>query len=408
MPRQNLQVPSTIFIAIYALNFFRIGYQTVAIAWFAAQATGRANSIAQILLASSIATLCMSPVIGRLVDSTPRKKALLCAGQSAVLLFTMTAIAVHHYAAVIGDFSMLIALTIALAGASLLAGGAMDYFLRICIPDGARARRIASMNIVTQIALITGTGAAGFAASIMTIETALIIPSLCAATCAILCLLCLPDLRVGKSAEHKRTGWGAIHAVLYFQFPVLFSIACCGALVFSIGQVTNMLLPGLIVFFLKLGSINYSTIEAAWSIGAFSVSACLAMMKKALGGGIGCDLLIISSMSVVLALVPFAPAFSVLIAMHFALGAGFAFVRIRTETRFLEDCPVHLLGRFRANSMALTSVAGLLIYCIPLIWSDALISSLYLSIAAVILVVAVILLAVSPSVLLTKSRASSK
>ncbi|SAL40234.1 hypothetical protein AWB68_01742 [Caballeronia choica] len=70
MPRQNLQVPSTIFIAIYALNFFRIGYQTVAIAWFAAQATGRANSIAQILLASSIATLCMSPVMGMSLYTT--------------------------------------------------------------------------------------------------------------------------------------------------------------------------------------------------------------------------------------------------------------------------------------------------------------------------------------------------
>ncbi|PMS13886.1 hypothetical protein C0Z17_03250 [Trinickia caryophylli] len=45
-----------------------------------------------------------------------------------------------------------------------------------------------------------------------------------------------------------------------------------------------------------------------------------------------------------------------LFAIHFALGGGFSFVRIRNEFRFISECPPHLLGWFRANSAFLISM----------------------------------------------------
>ncbi len=80
------------------------------------------------------------------------------------------------------------------------------------------------------------------------------------------------------------------------------------------------------------------------SIGAVGISLYLAAVEMKTERPISVDMLVIASMSVVLALVPFAPTFGLLIAMHLALGVGFAFARVRMETRFLRACPVHLLG----------------------------------------------------------------
>jgi MFS family permease len=393
----DFQVSLGRFLAIYALNFFRIGYQTVAIAWFATLATSRMNSVAELLLISGVSTLCLSPVIGRLVDRIPRKKALLCMAQLCVMLSGLIAIGFLRFVPFVDSLAVLSVLAFIFSGTSLLASGAMDYFLRTFITDRIRTRYLASINAVTQIALIGGTLVAGVVASYVTIVEGLIVLPLLAALAAILCFIFLPDLRVESCAEYKRNRSGFFRASLYFQFPFIFVIACSSALVFSIGQVTNMLLPGLISMQLKLGSVNYSAVESAWSIGALGVSAWLVVAKIRTQRSLVVDLLIVILMSAALAVVPFAPAFAVLIAVHFGLGIGFAFVRVRMETRFLQECPVHLLGRFRANSMALTSVIGLLIYFVPLVSQHASIASLYLSIGGVILLATMVLLAASAS-----------
>ncbi|KMY85363.1 hypothetical protein BUMB_05069c [Candidatus Paraburkholderia calva] len=168
-----------------------------------------------------------------------------------------------------------------------------------------------------------------------------------------------------------------------------------------------MLLPSLIALRLKLGSISYSTIETAWSIGALGISALLAVMKLGPGQPLGIDLLVIILMAAVLTLVLFAPDFVVLVAAHFGLGIGFAFVRVRLETRFLHECPIHLLGRFRANSMPLTSIVGLLIYFVPLVSGHASIAALYVSIAGAILLATLTLLVTSASVTSVKTRTIS-
>ncbi|WP_277188118.1 hypothetical protein [Caballeronia sp. BR00000012568055] len=198
---------------------------------------------------------------------------------------------------------------------------------------------------------------------------------------------------------------GLFQASIYFNHPILFYVACSGALVYSIGQATNMLLPSLIAFHLNLSSIEYSKIETAWSVGALGVSVSLAILKTKMVRPLSFELIIISAMSLVLGFVPFASRLPVLVAMHLLLGAAFAFVRIRMETRFLQECPVHLLGRFRANSMALTSLVGILVYFAPLINRKASIAVLYLSVASALLFVTVIVFAASASITSVGGRA---
>ena len=62
-----------VFMAIYAVNFFRIGYQLVLTAWLAVQISHRASSVGYVLLTASLTNLIFSPVIGKANDSIKRK-----------------------------------------------------------------------------------------------------------------------------------------------------------------------------------------------------------------------------------------------------------------------------------------------------------------------------------------------
>lgn len=189
---------------------------------------------------------------------------------------------------------------------------------------------------------------------------------------------------------------------LYLKHRRLFSIASCAALAFSIGQITNTLLPALVGVHLRGTSVSYSMIEAAWSIGALLVGLWLAKFAAHSPGSMHRDFLMVGVMAAVLAAVPFLPALPALLSTHFLLGAGFALVRIRSETRFLAECPRHLLGRFRANSLFITSSVGLLIFATPTLYASASVSDLYLVMAGVVAASAIGLL------LLTKPNGCSE
>jgi len=103
-------------------------------------------------------------------------------------------------------------------------------------------------------------------------------------------------------------------------------------------------------------------------------------------------------MAIALAAIPLLSAFPALLTTHFFLGAGFSLVRIRSETRFLAECPRHLLGRFRANSVLMTSGIGLLIFSAPTVYAGASVAGLYVAMASVVAVSALgLLLVTKPS-----------
>ncbi|KMY85364.1 hypothetical protein BUMB_05070c [Candidatus Paraburkholderia calva] len=205
-------MPLRRFLAIYALNFFRIEYRTVATAWFTTLTTRRMNSVAELMLISSVSTLCLSPFIGRLVNRVSRKKVMLCMAQVCVMLCGLIAIGLLPFTRIVDAFAVLAFVTAVLSATSLLAGGAIDYFLRTFIREKERPRQLASINIVIQIALIAGTCAAGTAASLVTMEAGFLILSILSALTALLCLLFLPDLHVGQRVEVTQPGLGYFRA----------------------------------------------------------------------------------------------------------------------------------------------------------------------------------------------------
>jgi len=92
--------------------------------------------------------------------------------------------------------------------------------------------------------------------------------------------------------------------------------------------------------------------------------------------------------------VPFLPSFTGLLIAHFGLGIGFAFVRLRSESRFLILCPTHLLGQFRSNSQFLTSLLGLVIFGAPVVLVKLSVPTMYVLLSGTVLFSAVLVVAI--------------
>ncbi|HEY4073121.1 MAG TPA: MFS transporter [Herbaspirillum sp.] len=379
----------SIFIAISALNFFRVGYQLVAIAWLAVQLTGRIDAAGLVLLISTVTNLTLASALGRLADEYADKKTLMICGHlgiafSGILPWASVCFMASDNSEI--HYAVLIIALVLITVFSILTSVAMDYFIKSCIPASTRLKRLASLNVATQIALISGTGIGGAVVAAADFENVFLFISLVAITVATLCRYCLPRLLVlpAKYLPSKKVSFFG-GALLYFRYPTLFSVATCSALVFSIGQITNTLLPALIKFHLHRNSVSYSLVEAAWSIGAFCISALFAgRIRQSMGRNVQ-DLGLVAIMVILLAVVPQFPSFGLLLSLHFLLGVGFALVRIRSEVRFLALCPMTMLGRFRANGLCLTSVIGLIVFSAPLLFRTLSIPMLYGLLAGMVL-----------------------
>jgi MFS family permease len=389
-------LPIGLFAGLAAVNFFRIGYQLVVAAWSAVQITGRADAAGTILLISTVANLILSPILGAMVDFFTKKKTMLLfahlgialAGGIPLLAETMTGRATFEGVAVAVVFATVF---------SVFLGGAMDYFLKTYLPQSERPRYLATLNSTTQIALILGTAFGGLIVSQGDCSHAFLVIWLCGVLLAGLSWYLLPTLNVARDDAQSTWKRGILSAgpMLYMKHRRLFSIAGCAALAFSIGQITNTLLPALIGVYLHGTSVSYSMIEAAWSLGALLVGLWLAKFAANSPSSIRRDFIMVGGMAGVLAAVPFLSAFPALLSTHFLLGAGFALVRIRSETRFLAECPRHLLGRFRANSVFMTSSVGLLIFAAPTLYGGASVADLYIVMAGAVAVSAIGLLVVT-------------
>lgn len=384
-PPRSSGVPMHVFMGLAGLNFLRIGCQIVVVAWSAVSITGRASAVGQILMISSIANLACSPLLGLLVDLSRRKKRLVVAGHigvaaSAAIPACRQSIFAHPV-----DFESVAAMVLLAGISSAIASGAMDYFLKAHVPTHERTAKLSLLSSTTQVALILGTALGGLVVASATPSAAFLVISACSAGLAALCVVRLPALNAKTPGVIGfRRGLLAVGPALYLKHSRLLMIAACAALAFSIGQVTNTLLPALIKVRLGRSGNDYSTVEIAWSLGALLIGIFLSNRAVNRPGHLSSDLFVVLGMAATAYMVPHIKSFPLLLVAHFALGTAFSYVRIRSETRFLTECPTHLLGRFRANSMLITSTLGLVIFAAPTLYSDAQITDLYTGLSAVV------------------------
>ncbi|MGI4814593.1 MAG: MFS transporter [Janthinobacterium lividum] len=360
-------------------NFFRIGYTLVVSAWLAVRMTGLPASVGQVLLSTTLTSLVFSKPIGKLVDAIPNKKLLVSLGYAGVTIAGLLPTAALLYFPLQNQFVIVLAVVILTTISSGVVGCSMDYFLKLFIDDHQRLRRLSLLTMCSQIALIAGTGAGGVLISYAGVNTAFLPISVCGviamAMCALLPTIDIDGLRKASEASSRASAT----RITYRQYPALLSAACCGALVLSVGQATNALLPALIDLQLKRSSLSYSLIEIFWSSGSFLVCVLFTSKLKRTAGKTACDAVVILVMSALLAVTPRLSSFGAILALHFLLGIGFSAVRIHAEVRFLNACPTQMLGRYRSNSVILSSLVGLAVFITPTLFTDWSIASLYLA-----------------------------
>ena len=285
-------------------------------------------------------------------------------------------------------FSTLVATALVSSISGIVLACAMDYFVKHAIASNERTRKLALVNTVSQFTLIVGTGFGGYLVAHAPWRDAFLLISYCGIGLAMLCACHLPAL-----TYEPRTRQGLYRAgpALYLKHHRLFAIASCSALAFAIGQVTNTLLPAFLSLDLKFSSERYSFVEAAWSIGALAASAVLAKVAKDRLSPLHQDLCIVFVIAGLLFLVPRLSALTALLAVHLALGIGFAVVRVRTEARFITECPTHLLARFRANSLFLSSAVSAIVFITPTVYRNVGVPALYQLLSAAIALSALVL-----------------
>ncbi len=383
--------PSSSFallICLIAANFFRIGCQLVLTAWSAVQITGRPESVGHVLLISSATNLALSPLIGAFVDRCPRKKSLIVLGHCGVALCGGAPHALGLLLPGAAAFSAL-AITALLSSISgIVLACTMDYFVKHAIASNERTRKLAFINTISQFMLIFGTGFGGYLVALAPWRDAFLVIGCCGIGLATLCACRLPALTF---APRTRQGLYRAGPALYLQHHRLFAIASCSALAFAVGQVTNTLLPAFLNLDLKFSSERYAFVEAAWCLGALAASAVLTKVAKDRLPPLHRDLFIVFVIAGLLFFVPRLSALTALLAVHLALGIGFAIVRVRTEARFITECPTHLLARFRANSLFLSSAVSAIVFITPTVYRNVGVPALYQLLSAAIALSALVL-----------------
>ncbi|RDU97002.1 MFS transporter [Trinickia dinghuensis] len=395
LPTSNSLPPPSSFALLLCLagaNFFRIGCQLVTTAWSAVQITGRPESVGHVLLVSSAASLVLSPFIGAFIDRCSRKKPFVLAGHFGVAICGASPVALDFAVPHVAPFFSLIVATLLSSVSGMVLVCSMDYFTKLAIPSNERTKKLATINSVSQLTLIAGTAFGGYLVSCTAWRDAFLLIGGCGLLLTVLSACLLPSLTYTPGIRRERHRFGPS---LYMRHRHLFSIAACSALAYAVGQVTNTLLPAFINLDLKLSGASYSLVKAAWSIGALGASAALARVARGQPCPLHHDLCTVLLIAGLLAVVPFLSALKSLVAVHLALGVGFAIVRVRSEARFLTECPTHLLARFRANSLFLTSSISAIVFVTPTVCSNFATPALYELLSAVIAVSAVALMACS-------------
>lgn len=366
-------------LLISGFSLFRIGYQMVVLAWVSVQATGSAAAPGQILFAASLASLLGAPWMGRVIDRVASKRLLLISSHASIAV--LMALSLPWWSRGFQGWSgqcALMAMAALTGVAASTATGAADYYIKLGVASVHRTRFLATLNSVNQMALILGTMVGGLVLSIHDSHVAL---------WGLVMLAVLPALVAGRLLERLVVAPGPGEPVpalagnlgWYRRYPAMLEVAAVSALVMSLAQVTNTLLPGLLGLTRKASSLDYAMVEMSWSGGALVVGMLLARFFAVLPSPPRLDLMLLMLMTLLLGMIPFVTPFQGLLAIHFMLGCGFAWVRIANESRFMTLCPTHLLGRFRANAMMINGALGLIIYAVPTLAPGWDVVHLYLS-----------------------------
>lgn len=371
-----------------SLNGIRIGAQLVSSAWLAVKFTGDGYAVGTLFVSSAMSAIVFAKPIGKLTSLSESKRLLLIVGHGSMAVAAMIPFVLSHSAGA-DRFPILVVVCSLTTTLNQISAGGTDYLVKSLNVTGSIQREVAILMSSSQISMMIGTAGAG--TLLLFADFAYLFSGL-AGLSLICCLLTIWRI---KDAEYQRHLPESRPSSSPPLFPpqatnraglLKFTIASM-ALAFAVGQITNVLLPGLVQLQRNGSSVDYAAVEIAWSVGSVIAGGALAIYRRATFDARASDSVVVAvlaALTVLLMTVPFAPNWPALIAVHLLLGIGYATVRVINDARFLTLCAEEHLGHTRATANIMMQIAALAAFSLPIVANRLSLPALYLCAAGAI------------------------
>jgi MFS family permease len=349
-------------IGILLANFSQ-GLYTVCMAWAAFQIGGTVGSIGLVFIWWSLFSLVLGPLLGVIPDRMDRR--IVYAAARAVEAATLLAVA---GLIATSQASLLILILAACLGsiAGLIANPCLQAFIKASAASGQLSSRTAGAMAVTQIGMVLGAGLGGIFIAELGLSASYAVCATAVALSALAILANKPP--VPRQAAQAASYWATLAGGfrhMHGDFALVI-LAISVAAVFSVGQITNAILPAYVRLNLDRDAWAYGVLDALWSAGAITGSVLYTRLK-AWDVEKAADRAMLFLLAAILFLFWAIPNLVVAATLQLALGLGFAICRIRFDSCILERVPHELIGRVRSNVQSLIGASGILIYLMPTI-----------------------------------------
>lgn len=350
----------TYYVVLALSNVVR-GACIVAQAWTAILIGGGMATVGQLFVISHAVIVLAGPLAGVFIDRYSRRQ-LAIMGQLLIGIATFVPVA---WAIAGWPLTMFPLVMVSLGSALgyLVMSGALDA-IQQALGDRADQPRISAVaGSVRQGFVIAGSGAAGLGIHYLSPAAAYLFCAVFSIAAAAL-IFWLPAARIQSARRGNVFSEVASGLRELREMPVVLYVSLLTAIGFSVGQLSNVLLPSFVKDDLGGDSRLYGILDALWAVGGVAAALLAARYFRFRGFAH------VEYFSAILLGLLTAALWAIdhpvpLMAAYLLLGSLFSITKVVCDGRILETCPDHVVGRVRTHVQSLISVSGLAIYLSP-------------------------------------------
>lgn len=358
------------------LSSLNIGGYLVLTSWLAVSATGDAQIVATLFLASLVCGMFFSNIAGVYTRTTHIRFTLVLANTVRLLGALFLVLSVYFDKNL---YLSLYAVTLLnVLGNSFIMIASSVSFQEIFHKE-ERSRRVAEVSLLRQVGIASGTGLTGVVLAWTGSLSATIFLALVTLFQTPLMIFFSPYKKAITSSnvistESNLSRWlsGFSYALVNRDLAIAMIILSA---TFSVAQLTNVMVPVFVLSDLSSGANTYATLEMAWAIGG-SLALIVARIIKETSNRLA--LMFMAAIGLTMVIFSVNRSIPISFVIYFFMGGLFCIVRFISDSRIMIDADIEYVGRVRAANLLLTNSIGVLIFGLPWIVDTSSVSTIYL------------------------------
>ncbi|NKX29999.1 MFS transporter [Rhodobacteraceae bacterium R_SAG6] len=358
------------------LSSLNIGGYLVLTSWLAVSATGDAQIVATLFLASLVCGMFFSNIAGVYTRTTHIRFTLVLANTVRLLGALFLVLSVYFDKNL---YLSLYAVTLLnVLGNSFIMIASSVSFQEIFHKE-ERSRRVAEVSLLRQVGIASGTGLTGVVLAWTGSLSATIFLALVTLFQTPLMIFFSPYKKAITSSnvistESNLSRWlsGFSYALVNRDLAIAMIILSA---TFSVAQLTNVMVPVFVLSDLSSGANTYATLEMAWAIGG-SLALIVARRIKETSNRLA--LMFMAAIGLTMVIFSVNRSIPISFVIYFFMGGLFCIVRFISDSRIMIDADIEYVGRVRAANLLLTNSIGVLIFGLPWIVDTSSVSTIYL------------------------------